>query len=98
MCGLLNWILVSSSVEGYERIAAWIKKKHGLLATESTPDENIKIRLESIYDQEYIQLKSDIETGKRKGYRNKKLTPEKLLAGFKAFIEEQDYTVFRENE
>jgi hypothetical protein len=87
----------------YRRIKAWLKEKHGLTFTKDMDPGSIRMQLESVLDRERMRMNADFESRpdyyeaerKKKRWR-KRFDVDKRLAGFKAFIEKQDYSVLVE--
>jgi hypothetical protein len=87
----------------YRRIKAWLRQKHGLSFSKDSDPGSVRMRLESVLEKERMRLKADFESRpeyyeaerKKKRWR-KPFDVEKRLAGFKAFIEKQDYAVLVE--
>ena len=87
----------------YRRIAAWLRQKHGLSFSKDADPASFRMQLEAVLQKERMRLKADLESRpeyyeeerKKKRWR-KQFDVDKRLAGFKAFIEKQDYSVLVE--
>jgi hypothetical protein len=84
----------------YRRIKAWLTSRHGLRFGKDTDPGAIRMQLQSILERERMRLKADFESRpeyyeaerKKKRWR-RPFDVDKRLAGFKAFIDRQDYSV-----